>query len=158
VQFTVTGETHDKLRRVQALMRHSVPNGDPAVIFDRALTLLLERLEKDKCGAADCPRSSGASAPGSRHVPAAVKREVWARDGGQCAFIGTAGRCTERGFLEYHHVIPFADGGGTTVANLQLRCRLCRYRHNRHYADSRIMPRRPVHPQADAGWTRFYAA
>jgi hypothetical protein len=28
-----------------------------------------------------------------------------------------------RGFLEYHHVVPFADGGETTVANLELRCR-----------------------------------
>jgi 5-methylcytosine-specific restriction endonuclease McrA len=56
-------------------------------------------------------------------VAAAVKREVWARDGGQCAFVGTAGRCTERGFLEYHHVIPFADGGETNVSNLELRCR-----------------------------------
>ena len=27
VQFTVTRETHDKLRRVQALIRHSVPDG-----------------------------------------------------------------------------------------------------------------------------------
>jgi hypothetical protein len=35
VQITVTRETHDKLRRVQDLLRHVVPNGDPAVIFDR---------------------------------------------------------------------------------------------------------------------------
>ena len=59
----------------------------------------------------------------SRHVPAAVKREVWRRDGGQCAFIGAAGRCTERGFLEYHHRVPFADGGAATSENLELRCR-----------------------------------
>ena len=52
-----------------------------------------------------------------------MKREVWARDGGQCAFVGAAGRCSERGFLEYHHVIPFADGGTTDASNLQLRCR-----------------------------------
>src|SRR5688572_28293793 len=41
VQFTVSKETHDKLRLVQDLMRHTVPNGDPSAIFDRALTLLL---------------------------------------------------------------------------------------------------------------------
>jgi 5-methylcytosine-specific restriction endonuclease McrA len=56
-------------------------------------------------------------------VPAAVKREVWARDEGRCAFIGNSGRCIERGFLEFHHVVPFADGGATDAANLQLRCR-----------------------------------
>jgi 5-methylcytosine-specific restriction endonuclease McrA len=60
---------------------------------------------------------------GSRHVPSAAKREVWARDGGQCAFVGAAGRCTETGFLEYHHVVPYADGGEATTANIQLRCR-----------------------------------
>src|SRR5207248_4153749 len=52
-----------------------------------------------------------------------VKREVWARDGGRCAFVGVNGRCTERGFLEYHHVQPFADGGLSVAENLQLRCR-----------------------------------
>src|SRR5262249_6059112 len=44
VQFTISQATHDKLRRVQDLMRHTNPNGDPAVIFDRALTLLLAQL------------------------------------------------------------------------------------------------------------------
>jgi hypothetical protein len=28
VQFTVTRDTHDKLRQVQDLLRHSVPDGD----------------------------------------------------------------------------------------------------------------------------------
>jgi 5-methylcytosine-specific restriction endonuclease McrA len=62
---------------------------------------------------------------------------VWARDGGQCAFVGTAGRCTERGFLEYHHVIPFADGGETNVSNLELRCRA----HNAFEAERWSGPR-----------------
>jgi hypothetical protein len=48
---------------------------------------------------------------------------VWARDEGRCAFVGTNGRCQERGFLEFHHVEPFATGGETTAGNLQLRCR-----------------------------------
>jgi 5-methylcytosine-specific restriction endonuclease McrA len=59
----------------------------------------------------------------SRHIPAAVRRAVWARDEGRCAFIGSRGRCTERGFLEFHHVLPFADGGAAVVENIQLRCR-----------------------------------
>ena len=123
VQFTVGRETHDKLRRAQDLMRHSVPTGDPAVIFDKALTLLLEDLEKKKVAATKRPRPGTTSGARSRHVPAAVKREVWTRDGGRCAFVGADGRCTELGFLEYHHVVAFADGGPTTAANLQLRCR-----------------------------------
>jgi hypothetical protein len=52
VQFTIGAETHEKLRRVQALLRREIPDGDPAAIFDRALTLLLEKVEKAKLGAA----------------------------------------------------------------------------------------------------------
>ena len=111
VQFTVDRDTYDKLRRVQDLMRHSVPDGDPAVVFDRALTALLAELEKSRFASAFRPRNQSPRASESRHIPAAVKRAVWRRDGGQCAFRGTRGRCAETGFLEFHHVRPFAVGG-----------------------------------------------
>jgi len=123
VQLTISRETHDKLRRVQALARHTIPSGDLAEIFDRALTLLLRELERRRCAETPSPRSSRLATDGSRHVPAAVKREVWRRDDGQCAFVGTDGRCAERGFLEFHHVQPHAAGGIATAANIQLRCR-----------------------------------
>jgi hypothetical protein len=48
VQLTVGAETYGKLRRAQDLLRHAIPNGDPAAIFDRALTLLVAHLEKTK--------------------------------------------------------------------------------------------------------------
>lgn len=80
-------------------------------------------LRRKRLATAKRPRPAATQTPGSRQVPAAVKREVWARDGGRCAFVGHAGRCTERGFLEFHHVVPFADGGATDAANLQIRCR-----------------------------------
>jgi 5-methylcytosine-specific restriction endonuclease McrA len=122
VQFTVSRETYDKLRQAQDLLRHRIPSGDVAEIFDRALTLLLADVHKSRHGAAERPRTAQPCATHGRHIPAAVKREVWARDGGRCAFIGATGRCAERGFLEYHHVVPFADGGATSADNLQLRC------------------------------------
>jgi hypothetical protein len=99
-----------------------VPSGDVAEIFDRALTLLLKEAERQKFAAADRPRHPCAVAPTNRYVPAAVKRAVWKRDQGRCAFVGTKRRCEERGLLEFHHLIPFAEGGPTTIANLQLRC------------------------------------
>jgi 5-methylcytosine-specific restriction endonuclease McrA len=123
VQVTISRDAHEKLRRAQDLLRHTIPNGDPAAIFERALSLLVDDLERTRCAAAKSPRRTAGSTPGSRHVPAAVKRDVWARDEGRCAFVGARGRCSERGFLELHHVVPFADGGATDAANLQLRCR-----------------------------------
>ena len=123
VQITVSAGTYEKLRRAQDLLRHTIPNGDPAVIFDRALTLLPTNLEKTKLAAVTRPQAPRSPAPRSRHVPAAIRREVWKRDIGQCAFIGRDGRCSERGFLEVHHVAPYATGGATTAENPQLRYR-----------------------------------
>ena len=55
----------------------------------------------------------------------------WQRDRGRCRFEGLRGRCAEAGFLEYHHVVPFAEGGETSANNLELRCRA----HNQYEAD-----------------------
>ena len=130
VQFTVSRETHQMLREAQELLRHRIPDGDIALVFERALTLLLANLRKTRHAAVSRPR--GASHDSSnRHIPAAMKRAVWERDQGRCAFVGTVGRCTERGFLEYHHRVPYADGGSTTTDNLELRCRA----HNVYESD-----------------------
>jgi len=131
VQFTVTADTFEKLRRVQDLMRHTCPNGDVGVVFERALTLLLEHLQRTKLAHVSPPLRQRGPTAGSRHVPAAVRRVVWIRDNGQCAFVGTRGRCTERGLLEFHHVVPFAEGGAATAENMQLRCRA----HNQYESD-----------------------
>ena len=132
VQFTASAETVEKLRLAQDLLRHQIPDGDPAKIFDRALTALLEDLAKKKLAATDRPRGSRGTTPGSRHIPAEVKRVVWNRDGGRCAFVSRTGRrCTEGGFLEFHHVTPYAAGGESTADNIQLRCRA----HNRYEAE-----------------------
>ena len=136
LQFTISRDTHDKLRRVQDLLGRSVPSGDPSVIFDHALTLLLADLEKKKLARTDRPRAPRAVNTTSRYVPAAVKREVWARDAGRCAFVGPAGRCAETRFLEFHHVVPFADDGPTVASNLQLRCRT----HNMYEAELYFAP------------------
>jgi len=131
VQFTVGPEAHEKLRRVQKLLRHRVPNGDLATIFDRALTVLLGDLEKKKIAATARPRAPVATWGHSRHVPATVRRTVWKRDDERCRFVGASGRCTETGRLEFHHVVPYASGGPATADNLELRCAA----HNRYEAE-----------------------
>ena len=128
VQFTVGKETRERLRRVQDLLRREIPDGDVAAIFDRALALLLAETERKKLAATTRPRAArhaGVSAdPGSRHIPAQVKRAVWKRDGGQCAFVAPSGnRCKESAFLEFHHQRPWAAGGQATETNISLRCR-----------------------------------
>jgi hypothetical protein len=130
LKVTVSGDAHAKLRRAQDLLRHAIPNGNPAAIIERALTMLVEQLERTRLGKVRTPRSSVTAAVNSRRVPANVKRLVWQRDAGRCAFVGIQGRCTETAFLEFHHVVPYAAGGATSVENLALRCRA----HNVHEA------------------------
>jgi hypothetical protein len=152
VQFTIGETTHDKLRRLQALLRREIPDGDPGAIFDRAVTLLLAQVESRKLGLTAKPRSPSrirretdnedirTPPPPSRDVPRAFKRAVWRRDGGQCAFVSTTGRrCAERTFLEFHHVQAYARRGPATVDNISLRCR----RHNQYEAQLVFGPRGP---------------
>jgi hypothetical protein len=149
VQFTIGKESHAKLRRVQALLRREIPDGDPGAIFDLAIALLLERVEKAKLGATPKPRTPPAIRPGadshvsssglaSRHTANHIKRSAWRHDGGQCAFVSKDGRrCTERAFLEFHHIRPYALGGPTSAENISLRCR----RHNQYEAELIFGPR-----------------
>ncbi len=53
-----------------------------------------------------------------------MKRVVSKRDAGQCAFVSPEERrCTQRSFLEWHHVQPYGHQGPATVENISLRCR-----------------------------------
>jgi hypothetical protein len=141
VQFTVGKDTHDKLGRLQALLRREIPNGDPGAIFDRAVTLLLEKVERTKIGAAAKPRviRPGTDKTTSRHTPNQSRHVAWRREGGRCGFVAPNGqRCGEIAFLEFHHVESYALGGPSTPENISLRCR----RHNQYEAERVFGPRR----------------
>jgi hypothetical protein len=147
IQFTASRKTYEKLRRAQDLLRHTVPDGDPAVIVDRALTMLIAELERAKSAGTHRPRPDRASDCNTRHIPAHVKRAVWRRDAGRCAFVGTMGRCSETSFLEYHHVVPFAAGGKATTSNISLRCRA----HNAYEAQVYFGATPPLFVPEDIG-------
>lgn len=52
VQFTASGEMHERLRHAQELLRHKFPTGDIASILDLALRLLISKVEARKFGRA----------------------------------------------------------------------------------------------------------
>jgi 5-methylcytosine-specific restriction endonuclease McrA len=131
IKFTASAVTRDKLRTAQDLLHHAVPTRDLAEVIDRALTVLIEQLERRKFGRTETPRP-GHVRRHSRYIPAEVRRAVWKRDGGRCAFVSADGRrCTARSHLEFHHLTPYEVGGPSTVDNLELRCRV----HNQYEAD-----------------------
>jgi hypothetical protein len=139
VEFTAGQAMHDKLEQLKDLLRHQVPDGDLALILERATDLLLDKTLKQRFAQAQKkpraskPRVRQHTGRRSRYIPRAVVREVHERDGGRCTFISPDGkRCGERGFLElHHHDTPFARGGTATVDNLRLACRS----HNALYAE-----------------------
>lgn len=157
VQFTATQALRGKLREAQGLLRHQVPGGDLAQIVELALDHLLAATKKKRFATvgkrrraavmADQPQNPGTAAdqprpaharpapappPKTRHIPAAIRRAVFERDGGRCAFIDDRGRrCHERGGLELDHLDGFARTKDHSVDRIRLACRA----HNRHAAD-----------------------
>lgn len=138
VQFTASDGIHARLRRAQDLLRHQIPNGDIASILDLALRLLIERIEARRLGRGARPARDRSAPARSRYIPLPLRRQIWLRDGGRCAFASEAGvRCSATALLEFHHLRAFALGGVHSPANLELRCRA----HNQYEAD-RIFGRR----------------
>jgi hypothetical protein len=131
VQFTASDELRSKLERAQDLMRHANAEGDLAIVVERAVDLLLERLEKQRLGKTSRPRPSREQSDTAR-VSRATRCAVFERDGERCTFTDAEGhRCPATTWLELDHVIPRARGGTSEVGNLRVRCRA----HNILYAE-----------------------
>ena len=134
-QFTASRACHDKFRQAQDLLRHRISDGDLATIFENALDVLLEQVKKERFAtgrnARQAPIEDG-DASSSRHIPDAIKREVFERDGGRCTFLDERGRrCAETGALEFDH----QDGFARTHLHRADRIRLLCSAHNQHAAE-----------------------
>ena len=133
LHLTMSQATRDKLSYAQDLLGHEVAAGDIESVFDRALDVLIAKLEKQKFAATDKPRvPQSTNGRNRRYIPNHVKRAVWKRDGAQCTFISADGhRCSERKGLEFDHIDPVALGGEPTTEGIRLRCRA----HNQYAAE-----------------------
>jgi len=120
-----------ELDQLTELLSHKIPNGDLAAVLREAVQCAMEKHGKRR-GAVEPARkvkrraSPERSATASRLrdlIPAEVRRQVWKRDGGCCAWIGPDGRrCCSRWRLEVDHIHPAALGGPSTIDNLRLLC------------------------------------
>jgi len=144
LQVTIGEEGRDTLTELQGLLSHQIPNGDPAAIVERALALLLTETKKKKAALTKKPRAStqqinarptavaASSAHKGRTIPAKVRRQVFNRDGGRCAYRDAKGRrCASGWQVEFHHRVPYAKGGSHSVGNIEIRCRA----HNQRAAE-----------------------
>jgi 5-methylcytosine-specific restriction endonuclease McrA len=147
LQLNVTASMREKLELARALLSHSVPSGDFAELLERALDELLAKTQKQRFAQTKSPRRATSAKPAGKrksrvvvrrtatvreHIPNAIRREVVARDGFRCTFVGEDGcRCTASSFLQIHHEQPWAKGGESSVGNLRLLCAS----HNRLLAE-----------------------
>ena len=81
--------------------------------------------------------SGGTGGEKMRAIPARVRREVFERDEGRCAFVdGEGRRCASSWQVEFHHRVAFAKGGLHGAGNVELRCRA----HNQYEAELEYGP------------------
>jgi len=111
----------DLLRHLGEVVRDllGMAERDMARMIDAAVTEKLQRLEARRFALTATPRRTLGGTDtraANRHVPAAVRRAVFRRDGGQCRFVDRQGRrCPARSGLELHHRHPYACGGDHAV-------------------------------------------
>jgi 5-methylcytosine-specific restriction endonuclease McrA len=129
VRFAADEELMEPIRWAKSYLSHKYPN---SASFQETFKFALSYLrEREDLSLQDKPRRSNAKT-NSRYIPKAIKQEVYNRDKGRCAYIGSNGkRCNSQHNLEYdHYPVPFARGGPSTVNNLRLLCA----KHNKHTA------------------------
>src|SRR5262249_60942396 len=110
----------EELEAVRTLLGHAVPSGKREEVLLHVLRAQRTVLERRRHGS---PRNQSTTPPSSPanagHIPAAVRREVYEREGGSCAYVGEGGRrCGSTLRLEYQHIVPRACGGPSTANNL----------------------------------------
>jgi 5-methylcytosine-specific restriction endonuclease McrA len=123
VTLRVSREFREELEAVSALLSHAVPSGKREDVLLHVLRAQRKVLERKRHGSPKRTSASIECDTSKRHIPAAVRREVFEREGGSCAYVGEEGRrCGSTVRLEYQHIIPFALGGASTAENLTLFC------------------------------------
>ncbi|WP_242372225.1 HNH endonuclease [Anaeromyxobacter sp. SG26] len=150
LRVTLDRACKEDLETLRSLLSHKVPDGDLAAVLHEAIRCAIQKHGKRKGAVAPERKTKGAKQAGTTKaaatkktagkppaarttIPAIVRRAVWTRDGGRCAWVGPDGcRCNSRWKLELDHIQPAALGGPPTVENLRLACRA----HNLLHAES----------------------
>lgn len=133
VAFNATPKVFEKLKQLESLLRHKYPRGG----YDDVLAQAIEDSIRRRT-----PKASGAKRPSNprkRRIPNWVRKAVWKRDQGRCAYMSAEGkRCGSRDFAQLDHVIPFALGGRSDdPENIRVLCGV----HNRKAAADAGLPR-----------------
>jgi hypothetical protein len=129
-------EFREELEAVRTLLGHAVPSGKLEQVLLHVLRAQRTVIERRRYGSPKPAKKTAEPPASSAHadyIPAAVRREVYEREGGTCAYVGEGHRrCGSTLRLEYQHIVPVARGGRSTLENVTLYCRA----HNLLQAES----------------------
>ena len=132
LRVTVDRALRDDLETLAALLSHKVRKSDLAAVLHEAIRCGLEKHGKRK-GAVKPARKAAPRATPPKNpatITAEVRRQVWERDQGRCAWTSPDGkRCNSRWQVEVDHVDAAARGGKATLDRLRLLCRLHNHLH-----------------------------
>jgi hypothetical protein len=122
LRVTLDEQAKAELDALVALLSHS-KRGDLAAVLREAIRCALEKHGKRKGAVAPERKPAAKAAAAARTIPMAVRREVWNRDGGCCAWTSPEGkRCGSTWKLQLGHLTPVASGGRATAANVRIEC------------------------------------
>jgi len=114
----------EKLEAARKGQGHAQPGASAEKVIEAALDLLLAQQAKRRAEVKQ-PRKNPRPSKNPGHVPAAVKRAVWARDDGKCEWpLDSGGICGSTLRLEIDHVVPRGKGGASTADGCRFLCRV----------------------------------
>jgi len=131
MRVTLDAEMKSDFETLASLLSNS-RGSDLAAGLHEAIRCGIEKHGKRKGAVAPTlkravPARDAADAPpaGTRTaIPAHVRREVWLRDGGRCAWTAADGhRCDSKWKLEFDHIRSVALGGPSTTDNVRILCK-----------------------------------
>ena len=144
IRFTAEETLLAKIEKLKALLSHRNPNPSYAELIEMLADMALKRLDPEQKADAT-PEQKGEPKPEenlaetraatppaesikrvakqTRHIPQNLRRTVWKRDQGRCAYVNkeTGVRCDSKYLLQIHHLKDFSLGGKHTLDNLTLR-------------------------------------
>ncbi len=133
LRITVDRDFVADVEAARAALSHQLPGASLQAVLHHCVKATLDDCERQRRGTGRAHPESEPPTRRSRYVAAGVRDQIWRRDEGRCAFVGTTGhRCNSTHLHEVHHIDSFARGGASTVANLALRCA----QHNRFHAEA----------------------
>ena len=121
LRVSVESETEENIKVLQDVLSQKL--GHAATLSEVVAWMAKDMREKhDPIKKAE--RSVSLGNPENGKMTSGLRHRVNTRDGYQCSFVSADGRrCSQRRWLDAHHIVPRSQGGAHSFENLRLLCK-----------------------------------